>query len=521
MEKPAVRTAPAGAPTKDEKPAPSAPLEKPTGPKSLLAYFIQCTAAYRKGTDKEANEARLAECMDLASAGLDPSAAGVRAEHVLDVLERFWEIKPEEIPADAPGFDYSRAFSREKATFRLTMIKNRQGQWRVEAGTILSAERLWPDVREWEPLAQVKKEEAVPPEASTPPPTIGEWVEGKVPGRLMGVTFLLKDWQWLGLFLLVGAGVVCDRLLAWLFVKVFSRWLAGREIEEPDDEARRMERPFGLAVMAFLWWVGLPLLNLSAAVNEFMTKISVFLLASAVVWIVYRMVDVVCAFLSKLAARTSFKMDDLLVPLVRKTLKIFVVAFGLIFIAGNLGIDVRTMLTGMGIGGVAVALASKDTVENLFGSFTVLLDRPFQIGDRVKINDVEGWVQEVGFRSTRIRTASNSLVTVPNAKLVGAFIDNYGPHTRRPFHYALGLKESVTADRVESFRDRLRTFFEKISTQTRDRWNVYVSEIGGTGTKIQVQGYIRAPDNENELSERERLLLEFKRMAQETGVELA
>lgn len=489
-----------------------------------MLVFTQSVKNYRTSNDAQtAQEATLAECMDLGSAGMLPDSAPAHANHLMSVLERFWEIKPEELPDGAAGLDYSREFSRDGQAFRMTMIRARDGNWQFEAGTLLRAERMWPDVQAWEPLAVEKaarEAEAVPETAAQPPPKLGEWVESHVPARTKGTTFLLKDWQWIGLVLIVLASVLCDRLLAWLFVRVLSRWMSGRSDEDPGEEARVMERPFGLAVMAAIWWAGISSLNLPQNIEDFLGKVAILVLAIAAVWISYRMVDVVCVFLARVAAKTTVKLDDLIVPMLRKTMKIFVAVFGIVFVAGNIGIDIRTMLTGLGIGGVAIALASKDTVENLFGSFTVLLDRPFRIGDHVKINEMEGWVEEVGFRSTRIRTPMNSIVTVPNSKLVGAFIDNYGPHTRRPFQYTLGVKEGVPVDRIEQFRDRIRALFPKADPSVREPWQVFISDIGGAATKIQVQGSVRAPNKAAELSERERLLMQFKREAIEAGVEL-
>ncbi len=112
---------------------------------------------------------------------------------------------------------------------------------------------------------------------------------------------------------------------------------------------------------------------------------SVFVAIAAIIWAAYRMVDIVAAMLEDRASKTDTRYDDLLVPLVRKSAKIFIAAFGIVFLADNLNIDITSLLAGLGLGGIAFALAAQDTVKNFFGSITVLLDRPFQVGDWVVV----------------------------------------------------------------------------------------------------------------------------------------
>src|SRR5690606_13642837 len=116
-------------------------------------------------------------------------------------------------------------------------------------------------------------------------------------------------------------------------------------------------------------------------------------LASGVVWSLYRLVDIGGAFAEARAAQSESRFDDLVVAMLRKAIKVFVVAFGLVFVADNMDIDISSMLAGLGIGGLAIALAAKETVSNLFGSFTVLVDRPFAVGDWVVIDGTEGTVE--------------------------------------------------------------------------------------------------------------------------------
>lgn len=155
--------------------------------------------------------------------------------------------------------------------------------------------------------------------------------------------------------------------------------------------------------------------------------------AVALIWFIYRLVAIVDSRLKKWAATTDSTIDDMLAPLLGKSLRIFIVIIGAILVIQNLtGIKIGPLLASLGVGGIAVALAAKDSIANFFGTLTILFDKPFQVGQRIVIDSTDGTVESVGFRSTRIRTLTGHLVTIPNEKLVNTSIENIGqrPHIR-------------------------------------------------------------------------------------------
>ncbi len=155
--------------------------------------------------------------------------------------------------------------------------------------------------------------------------------------------------------------------------------------------------------------------------------------AVALVWFIFKLVSVVDFHLKKWAASTDSTIDDVLAPLFGKTLRVFIVIIGGILIIQNLtGVKIGPLLASLGIGGIAVALAAKDSIANFFGTLTILFDKPFQVGERVIIDNYDGVVEDVGFRSTRIRTLTGHLVTIPNEKVVNSGLENISkrPHIR-------------------------------------------------------------------------------------------
>ena len=370
---------------------------------------------------------------------------------------------------------------------------------------------------------------------AAPASPLADWLRNQLPESFTRRAFLLENWQWLGLLIVVMIGVIIERFLT-VFVGLWIRRLTrreekkeGKEKTDQDkvDEARQRQvrrsftRPLGLMAMAFVWLALLPVLNLPQAAAAPLLFASRLIAAASGLWAAYRLVDLIGAYLVQAAARTESRFDDILVPMVRRSLKIVVLAIGVIFILDNLDVDIWGLLAGVGIGGVAVALAAKDTVENLFGSVTVLTDRPFQIGDWVKIGDVEGSVEELGFRSTRIRTFYNSLITVPNAKMTTAVIDNMGRRRYRRVKCSLGIGYDTPPATIDAFCEGIRELIRVHPYTRKDYYMVYLHEFAESSLNILLYAFHEVPDWGTELRERHRLFADIIRLANRLGVSFA
>ena len=180
--------------------------------------------------------------------------------------------------------------------------------------------------------------------------------------------------------------------------------------------------------------LGIASLELKAKVAEFFGTLSSILLSVAIAYMLYWLVDVPTKWLEKMARKTESKLDDMLVPIVRKSLRVTVVVLLLVQIAQILSDKpITSIIAGLGIGGLALALAAQDTIKNVFGSLVLFVDKPFEMGDRILVDGHDGPVTEVGLRSTKIRTLEGHLVTVPNGELANKTIQNIGkrPYIRR------------------------------------------------------------------------------------------
>ena len=246
-----------------------------------------------------------------------------------------------------------------------------------------------------------------------------------------------------------------------------------------------------------------------------------FLWTFSLVWLAYRLIDVLSAWLLTKADQTKTKLDDQLIPLMSKMAKIFVSVVGGIFILQNLSVDVGSLLAGLGLGGLAFALAAKDTIANFFGSVMIFIDKPFQIGDWVVIKDVEGTVEEVGFRTTRIRTFYNSLITLPNSVIPSTAIDNYGMRTFRRYTTTLGLTYDTPLKKITQFCDELRTLLIEMPGIRKDYYLVEFKEFGKSSLDILLYCFMVADDWNQELKIRTTLNLAILELSQRLNVSFA
>ncbi|MBL4775924.1 MAG: mechanosensitive ion channel family protein [Mariprofundus sp.] len=157
------------------------------------------------------------------------------------------------------------------------------------------------------------------------------------------------------------------------------------------------------------------------------------------VWFLWRLLEGLSVYFTERAKETDSSLDDQLVPFIAKTLKIFLILTAVLVVAQNMGYSVSGLIASLGIGGIAIAMASKDTIANIFGSVMILVDRPFVVGDWIKTSEFEGVVEQVGFRSTRIRTFARTLVNVPNSTLANMVIDNIDGRSERRIKMRIGL----------------------------------------------------------------------------------
>lgn len=429
---------------------------------------------------------------------------------LLDVMDRTRLVELRKVPQRSTGSPW--VFSRYAAG-SVTVARTADGRWLFDRETV---NRLPAIHAELEDKARV-----VGDDEDTSHLPFHLRLRGQLPAALKERVFLLENWRWIALLLVAAAGVAADALVSFLLRLFIRGWRQRAANGAFRDVSEKMLRPLGLVAMAAVWWIGINLLGLPDRALLILLVAVKFLASLAGVWTAYRLVDLVSAWLVQRARRTENKIDDVVAPLITRTLKIFVTVVGLIFIADNLNIDVTGLIAGLGLGGLAFALASKDMVQNLFGSVTVLLDRTFTVGDWIKVGDHEGSVEQLGFRSTRIRTFYNSVVTVPNSQFITATVDNMGERRYRRLSTRFAIAYATPPDRIEAFCEGIREIIRQHPYMRKDYYHVYLNGLGDSALEVLVYVFWETPDWSTELRERHRFLLDCLRLAAHLGVEYA
>ncbi len=331
----------------------------------------------------------------------------------------------------------------------------------------------------------------------------------------------IKIWQYMAVFIWLLAGLILMKVFTFFLDNYVRKVAQKTKITWDDDLIDSIEKPAGYIFLFTFYFLTFSNLQFSVGISHFISIFLEIVLSAAVVWLFYNLADVFSKYLGVLTAKTETELDDQLIPLIRKTLRFFIVVMGVIAILQNNGYNVASLIAGLGIGGLAVALAARETLANFFGSITIFLDRPFKVGDWIKTGDVEGTVEEVGFRSTRIRTFYNSLVSVPNSSVANTDIDNLGLRKYRRLKTVLNLTYSTTPKQMEAFVEGIKAIVKANKHFRQDMYEVHFNSFGAHSLDVLVYVFFDVPDWSTELQQRHNFFLEVLRLAKEVGVEFA
>ena len=359
--------------------------------------------------------------------------------------------------------------------------------------------------------------------------SLRNWLLQTTPPWLWEQFLFIAYIQWIGLGAVLVIGIITNLVVRLLFGVLLKRWIerglmhVARHTDRDQStiDIRRSCRAIGLvaSILAWGWLVDLLFLPL-AAYNFISITIDVLLVVS-MVNAGFKLTDLIGDVVGMRAARTENKLDDIVVPLIRKTIKFVLLVLGFFYLANAVNYEITPLIAGIGIGGLGFAFAAQNSIENFFGSITVVLDRPFQVGDWVVIDNVEGNVEQVGLRSTRVRTFYNSQMTIPNSILIKTTVDNYGRRQFRRWKTNLSLLYQTTPEQVEAFCEGARELVRNHPYMRRDSYQIFLNEFGESGINILVYVFWSAPDWATELRERHRFMLDLMRLAAELGVDFA
>ena len=473
-------------------------------PRSAMAGFLDATSSR--------DYARAAEYLDLSRiprerrTGQGPALARelrVVIDQVVPIDLDGLSDQPAGSPQAGPGGDRALIGTVTTSTGKVDLLLQRmpgpeEGRvWKVAASTVSQIPRL-------------HRELGYGPLADYLPPVFFE------------IRFLeIALWQWLALLLLVALASA----IGWIGTVVVRRVLTpiGRRAAPMLGEQLLTVAagPIRLALSVAFFFLGSHLLNLSLSAHQFFREAEKAIMIAAVAWVIVRVTDVLADLATDRLRIAGRPTAIAVVPLGRKATKVVIVVLAMLAALQNIGINVTGILAGLGIGGLAVALAAQKTVENLFGGVSLILDQPVRVGDFCRFGDRVGTVEEVGLRSTRIRTLDRTVVSIPNGHFAGLELENFTVRDRIWLHMTIGLRYETTPDQLRHLLVQVRRMLYAHPLIDPRPARIRFVNFGAYSLDLEIFAYVLTADYDGFLAVQEDVNLRIMELVAESGSSFA
>lgn len=466
----------------------------------------------------EDNSAVAVAALDLSKINLvDRETKGYRlANLLLAILNRTEYVDVDSLPSEAESpWTYWTYRNKETGEIvgEIKMVKIGD-EWKFSSETLAQLPAIWnltkdrPVIPGLNDVSELKFDPAF-------------WVKSRVPLEWLKSFLGLELWQWYFMLFFLLGGAIFLNVVRYSIIALLRR---KREVAN-EELAHRTALIIGRSASWMLtfgvWTVGLQILGLPDIVRIPSQLIITLGFYFCLGWFLCAIAERLINFAAARAAKVSERGQRLVAPVAVKLTRALIIVVLLIFALGTFGVNVTAIVAGLGIGGLVVALAAKDSVENLFGSFTMLIEMPFGIGDWVKIGDVEGTVEEISLRSTRVRTFSDSVITLPNKNLITAAIENMGVRRRRQFRVLIRISPSTRSEKIQQFCAKVQESLVDSPGIENGSSYCYLFDFTDTMLTVLLSCYIVAGSYEDELRIRQDILNDALKAAEELEIEIA
>jgi MscS family membrane protein len=320
--------------------------------------------------------------------------------------------------------------------------------------------------------------------------------------------------NWLLFCVILIIAVVLGKILYTFFKYVAEAMAAKTRTKFDDVVVKVLQGPLIFSIFLGFFWYSLPLLELASDAEETVRKVVVVLMILTITFFVARLADrLIEVMILDEAINLDAKTKKFL-PIIQRIVRVAIFVIAALVIFDYFGLSITSLLAGLGLVGLTVALAAKDTLANLFGSFSVMTDQAFKVGDTIKIDKYEGVVEDIGFRSTKIKTGTNTKIIVPNTKLANSIIENLSQRENRRREIKLILDAATPAAKIATVRDQIKLVLSKLPVEEKTQVNLM--ELGLYGPELVI---VYWPQQiKDSLVLRERILLAAHKIMEETGV---
>jgi len=280
-------------------------------------------------------------------------------------------------------------------------------------------------------------------------------------------------------------------------------------------------QPFRVILLLIVFRLTLEIVGPAAIARLYIGRGAEALLVWSIAWCLMRLVELGFSRVeSRLDSRRRFASRSML-HLGRRTANATIAVLAILFVLGNWGYNTATLVAGLGVGGIAIALAAQQTIANVFGGVSIIGDRPVAIGEFGKFGDLIGTVEDIGMRSTRIRTLNRTVVSVPNSSFAGYNLENYSSRDKILFNPTIAVKRSTPEEQVQQLMETLRQMLTANPSVEVVPTPVRVNGLAAAALNIEIFCYVRTPDIDEFYTIQGKLYLEINRILQAANVELA
>ena len=331
----------------------------------------------------------------------------------------------------------------------------------------------------------------------------------------------VEVWQVIAAFICILLGFILRKVNNYIFINKKGFSIGNKHVSKQIVDA--VSRPLG-TLWAFLGLaVALTIIPIDeiSKLKKLKSHFLLIGLAIIILWCIFKIIDVMTAYLREYVKTTKTTLDDQLLPLISKTAKTLAFIIVFIWVAQTLNYKVSTLIAGLGLGGFAIALGLQDTLANLFGSIFILFDRPFKIGDRIQVEGVDGIVEEIGLRSTRIRTLSKTLASIPNKTVSNTKIDNFAEMTKRKVTQTIGVTYDTNADQMEQAVSEIKKLILDNDGVDKEFVLVRFTDFGDSSLNISIIYFTNTVDYDAYLAVKEKINLSIMRKIDELDLSMA
>tara|TARA_R110001632_G_scaffold179993_4_gene299991 strand:+ start:9414 stop:11054 length:1641 start_codon:yes stop_codon:yes gene_type:complete len=475
--------------------APKVDLSNPKATVYTHIYFLQNNSYEPKSAAKTINGLAEKEAVE----------AAIKIKRILD--GKGLKIDFNRIPSDSSfkdtlGYDVVSKYILFPERMPLISVEKKGENWYYSSETIENIDVLYAEIFPW----YIEK------------------IQDIIPGAGHKKVFSIELWQYITFILLLISAflvfIISKKITFFLFRRILFKYTKNK-LGEINVALKKLAHPISLLIALELITKVLPSLQFGL---EFNKLLFIAVNVSAIIFWVYvflKIAQVLVSFYHRYTEKTEGKLDDQLIPIVRNFLNVIIIVIGGFRMLVQFGVDTTTILAGASIGGLALAFASQDTVKNLIGTVMIFVDKPFHIGDWISAGEVVGTVEEVGFRSTRIRAADTTVFQIPNSKLSELVINNSGLRLYRRYNTSLGIRYDTPPELIEAFVKGVREIIIAHPDTKSDAYNVEFNGFGDSALLILVNMYLKDLAWGTEQKSRHQIHMAIVRLAKELGVDFA